>query len=79
MRVTLYSAPGCAHCRRVKAFLRARGIAFSELDVQRSAKARKALERLGARGVPTLVIGGERLDGFSERAFLAAYRRHGGG
>lgn len=75
-RVLLYSSRGCAHCRRAKAFLDAQGIAYSELDVGRSLKARKALERLGARAVPTIVVGDERLDGFSERALLAAYRRH---
>ncbi|MCF7978391.1 MAG: glutaredoxin family protein [Chromatiaceae bacterium] len=75
-RVLLYSSQGCAHCRQAKAFLEARGIAYSELDVGRSAKARKALERLGARAVPTILVGDQRLDGFSERAFLAAYKRH---
>lgn len=74
-RVLVYTSRHCAQCRRAKAFLQARGIPFSELDVTRSPKARKALERLGARGVPTIVIGDERLDGFSERAFLALYRR----
>ncbi len=74
-RVLLYSSQGCAQCRRAKAFLEARGIAYSELDVGRSTKARKALERLGARGVPTILIGDQRLDGFSERAFLALYQR----
>jgi glutaredoxin len=74
-RVLLYSSQGCAHCRRAKAFLNARGIAYSELDVGRSPKARRALERLGARGVPTILIGDQRLDGFSERAFLALYQR----
>ena len=71
----VYTSRGCAHCARAKAFLKARGIAFSELDVGRSQKARKALERLGARGVPTILIGDHRLDGFSERAFLAVYQQ----
>lgn len=74
-RVLLYSSQGCARCRSVKAFFEARGIAYSELDVGRSAKARKALERLGARAVPTILVGDQRLDGFSERAFMALYQR----
>lgn len=78
-RVLLYSSQGCAQCRRAKAFLDARAIAYSELDVGRSAKARKALQRLGARGVPTVLIGDQRLDGFSEQAFLALYQRQSDG
>ncbi len=77
IQVTLYTSPGCGSCRRAKTFLKREGIAFRELDISRSAKARKALERMGARGVPVLIVGERRLDGFSERAFLALYRgRH---
>ncbi len=72
-RVLLYTSRGCAHCRRAKAFLQARQIPFSELDIGRSPKARKTLERLGARALPTIMIGDRRLDGFSERAFLKLY------
>jgi glutaredoxin len=74
-RVLLYTRQGCAHCRQAKTFLEAKGIAFSELDIGRSVKARKALERLGARGVPLLIVGDQRLDGFSESAFMALYQR----
>ena len=63
-RVTLYTAPGCVHCRRAREFLGRHRIPFQELDVQRSPKARKQLARLGARGVPVLMIGAQRLDGF---------------
>jgi glutaredoxin len=71
----LYTRRGCTHCQRAKAFLKARAIPFSELDVGVSPKARKALERLGARGLPTLVVGDQRLDGFSEQGFLDLYAR----
>ncbi len=74
-RIILYTSGGCAHCRRAKAFLEAQKIPFSELDVGRSQKARKALERLGARVLPTIMVGDRRLDGFSERAFLELYDR----
>lgn len=74
-RVLIYTRQGCAHCRHAKAFLEAKGIPFSELDIGRSPKARKALERLGARGVPTLIVGDQRLDGFSKPAFMALYHR----
>jgi glutaredoxin len=77
-RVLVYTRGGCVHCDQAKAFLKAQGIAFIELDVGRSPKARKALARLGARGVPTILVGDRRLDGFSERAFLALYRQLSG-
>jgi glutaredoxin len=74
-RVVLYSTASCSACRRAKAFLRGRGIAFREMDIDSNPRARKEHQRLGGRGVPLLLIGDERLDGFSEQAFLALYER----
>lgn len=73
-RIVLYSSANCPHCRRAKAFLKREGIAFREMDVGSNARARKELERIGARGVPVLMIGGERLDGFDEKRFWRLYR-----
>jgi glutaredoxin len=73
-RIVLYSTANCPQCRRARAFLQREGIAFREMDVGGNARARKELERLGARGVPVLMIGGERLDGFDEKRFWRLYR-----
>ncbi len=73
-RIVLYSSANCPHCRRAKAFLKREGIAFREMDVGSNARARKELEHIGARGVPVLMIGGERLDGFDEKRFWRLYR-----
>ncbi|WP_295544039.1 glutaredoxin family protein [uncultured Thiohalocapsa sp.] len=77
-RVVLYSAGNCPHCKRAKAFLQRQGIAYREMDITRNPRARKALERLGARGVPTLLIGDARLDGFDEQRFWRLYGKGGG-
>lgn len=74
-QVVLYTTANCAHCRRAKDFLREQGIAFREMDVGRGERARKELQRLGARGVPVLLVGGERMDGFDAKRFLALYHR----
>jgi glutaredoxin len=73
-RVVLYSTDNCPHCNRAKVFLTREGIAFREMDVGRNPRARKELERLGARGVPVLLIGESRLDGFDEQRFWRLYR-----
>jgi glutaredoxin len=73
-RIVLYSTTNCPHCRRARAFLQREGIAFRDMDVGSNARARKALERLGARGVPVLLIGDTRLDGFDEKRFWRLYR-----
>jgi glutaredoxin-like YruB-family protein len=71
-RITLYSSRNCPHCRQAREYLQRRGLKFQEFDVQASARARKQLERLGARGVPVILIGGQRIDGFDRRRIDAA-------
>ncbi len=66
-RITLYSTANCPHCRQAKEYLECRGLRFLELDVQRNARAQKAFARLGARGVPVIMIGETRIDGFDRR------------
>jgi len=73
-RIILYSSANCPHCRRAKVFLHREGIAFREMDVSKSPRARKELERLGTRGVPVLLVGDARLDGFDEGRFWQLYR-----
>jgi len=63
-RITLYSTGKCPHCRQARQYLKRRGLQFQVLDVQRNARAQKAFARLGARGVPVIVIGETRIDGF---------------
>ncbi len=67
MRVTLYGSRGCSHCRAMRQWLKARGVAFAEFDVQRSRRAAKELQRLGARSVPVLVAGDQVVHGFDEK------------
>ncbi len=66
-RITLYSAPGCGHCRQLKAHLQSLKVAFSEMDVSRNRRAQSDFRRLGARGVPVLLVGDKRLDGYDPR------------
>ena len=72
-RIVIYTTADCSRCRRAKAFLRGRDIPFREMDIGRNRRAMKEFERLRGRGVPLLLIGGERLDGFDEKRFLALY------
>lgn len=77
VRITLYSAPGCSHCRQAREFLRNHRIPFQELDVQRSPRARKQLHRLDVRGVPVIMVGEQRLDGFRPEPLRRLLREAG--
>jgi len=66
-RVTLYSTRGCSHCQRARQWLQHHRLRFQEFDIERNARALKEFQKLGARGVPVVLINGERVDGFDPK------------
>ncbi len=76
-RITLYTAPGCGHCRQLRDLLRRSHVPFQEQDVTRNRRAEAEFRRLGARGVPVLVVGRERVDGFDPRRLRRVLRQAG--
>jgi mycoredoxin len=60
MIITLYSAAWCRDCREAKRFLEKHGIAFTEIDIERTPGATDELLRnVGKRAIPQFVIDGE--------------------
>ncbi len=59
--ITFYSRPGCSYCDAARAALRARGVAFTEIDVSRHPEVVPELLKLtkGRRIVPVVVEGAE--------------------
>jgi len=76
-RITLYTAPGCGHCRQLRDFLRRSHIPFQEHDITRNRRAEAEFRRLGARGVPVLTVGAERVDGFKPKQLRQVLRKAG--
>jgi glutaredoxin len=70
-------APACGHCRQLKAHLQRLKIPFQELDISRNRRAQTEFQRLGARGVPVLLIGDARLDGYDPKRVDKLLRRLG--
>lgn len=68
--VILYSAEWCGFCKKAGAYLRQRGVAFEERDIERDRAAAAELDRKLSRaqkrgaGIPVLDIGGKLVIGF---------------
>lgn len=69
--VRLFTTRWCSFCKRAKAYLQKRGTPFEELDVEASPAAKAEFKRLGGRGVPVILVGRERMDGFDDAALEA--------
>ncbi|MGB1110485.1 MAG: DUF4124 domain-containing protein [Gammaproteobacteria bacterium] len=69
----MYSAKWCGICTKAKQYFRANTIPFKEMDIDESRLARLEYERLNARGVPVLLYGDKRMNGFNEISFQNFY------
>ncbi len=74
--VVLYSAQWCGYCRKARAYFQANRIPFKEYDVEKSRKGKQDYRQLGARGVPVILVGSQRMNGFSEASFRDPYDRN---
>ena len=75
-KVTLYTTRQCAHCRQAKAYLQKQKVRFVEFDIERNQRAFKEFQRLGARGVPVIMIGSTRVDGFNPKKLEQVLKKH---
>ena len=72
-KVVIYSTAWCGACRKAKSYFRQKSIPFKEYDVEKSTKGRRDYKRLNGRGVPIILVGKQRMNGFSPGRFDAIY------
>ena len=75
-KVEIYSSLWCPFCRRAKALLDAKGVAFEEIDVDADPNRRQEMMRRagGQRTVPQIFVDGAHVGGSDD---LAALERAG--
>ena len=62
-QVIVYSTPLCAPCEQLKAYLRAKGVAFVVKDLLMEEAAAERFEAMNIRSAPILEVDGELLFG----------------
>ncbi len=70
-RVVMYTTSSCGACKVAKLYFAQKGVPFEEIDVQRSPAGAEEFKRLGGRGVPLIVVGDKRVEGFNAQAIDA--------
>ena len=63
--VKILTTTWCGVCKKAKAYLASKGIYYSEYDVETSEIGKQEYSRLGGKGVPIILVGKQRMDGFS--------------
>lgn len=64
--VVIYSTKRCQYCKKAKKLFRANNIPFQEYDIEMSTKGRQDYRLLNGRGVPIILVGEQRMNGFNE-------------
>jgi glutaredoxin len=64
--VKMYATSWCPYCAKARAYFARRGITYVEVDIEKSREGRAEYDKLGARGVPVILVGSQRMNGFSE-------------
>ena len=75
-QVEMYASDWCGYCRRARALLEKKGVAFTEIDVDMIPGARaEMVARGGGDTVPQVFIGGQAVGGCDELQALDAEGR----
>lgn len=73
-RVVMYSTEWCGVCKRARRYFQQHSIPFREYDVEKSERGKQDYARLQGRGVPIILVGKRRMNGFSAERFEQMYR-----
>jgi glutaredoxin len=73
-KVVMYSASWCGVCKKAKRYFKENDIKFTEYDIEKSAKGRSDYRKLNTKGVPVILVGNERMNGFDVEAFKELYQ-----
>jgi len=74
-QVILLSTTRCGYCKLAKNYLDKHSIDYLELDVEQSAEGRRLYNELKGRGVPIILIGDTRINGYDEEMLKQALQK----
>lgn len=72
-RVVMYGASWCGYCRQARNYFQQHGIRYVEYDIEKNERARRAYDSIGGNGVPVILVGNKRMNGFSVESFEGIY------
>ncbi len=76
-KVILYTTQRCGYCKMAKQFLKKNKIKYSSYDVETSKKGKRDFKKLKGKGVPIILVGDQRMTGFSEDRMVSMLKKSG--
>lgn len=72
--VTMYATSWCGYCKKARDYFRRKKINYVEYDIEKDQRAKRRYDELGGRGVPVILVGKQRMNGFSAAGFERFYQ-----
>ncbi len=63
--VEMYVTDWCGYCKKAQSYMKSKGIPYVAYDIEKDSAANKRHKDLGGRGVPLIIIGSNKMSGFS--------------
>jgi len=63
--VEMYVTDWCGYCRKAERYMNSKGISYVAYDIEKDSAAKQRHKELGGRGVPLIIIGSNKMSGFS--------------
>ena len=73
-RVIMYATQWCGVCKKARRYFNDNNIPFTEYDIDNDPKAQARFDALEGKGVPVILVGKRRMNGFSVEGFERIYR-----
>jgi len=64
--VEIYVTNWCGYCKKAQNYLKSKGIPYVAYDIEKDSAASQRHKELGGRGVPLIIIGSNKMSGFSQ-------------
>jgi glutaredoxin-like YruB-family protein len=64
--VELYVTSWCGYCKKAESYLKSNGIPYVAYDIEKDSAANQRHKELGGRGVPLIIIGSNKMNGYSQ-------------
>ncbi len=73
-KVVMYATDWCGYCKKARKYFKKNNIQYTEYDIEKDVSAKRRYDKMGATGVPVIIVGKQRMNGFSVGGFERIYR-----
>ena len=72
--VVMDATSWCRYCKKARRYFNSHGSSYTDYDIEQNARAKRRYDALGGKGVPVILVGKKRMNGFSVSGFKRIYQ-----